>query len=222
MNRIEAVLFDLDGTLLDSAPDFHLVINKMLQSRNRDLISLAALKHQVSNGARAMVRYTFPQVTTDTELESLKTEFLALYLKNINRKSCLYPGVEQVIRFLEANSISWGIVTNKPEHYTTPIIAHFQCFEGAKVVICPDHVKHTKPHPEPLFLACRKMSISADNCCYIGDHERDIIAGKAANMYTIGCNYGYLNENEDSNAWQADALVEHPLHIIEQLKTQFA
>ncbi|MEH6444383.1 MAG: HAD-IA family hydrolase [Oceanospirillaceae bacterium] len=222
MNKIEAVLFDLDGTLLDSAPDFHLVINEMLQTRNRDLISLAALKHQVSNGARAMVKYAFAEAATTIELESLKAEFLALYFERINQKSYLYAGIEQVISFLETNHISWGIVTNKPEYYTTPIITHFPCFAGAKVVICPDHVKHTKPDPEPLFLACEKMSISADKCCYIGDHERDIIAGKAANMYTIGCNYGYLNENEDSSAWQADALVDQPLHIIEQLKTQLA
>lgn len=218
MAKIEAVLFDLDGTLLDSALDFHFVINQMLEQRDRPSLSLECLKHHVSNGARAMVSYAFGMDNTDPQFEPLKAEFLQKYLQHLNVKSVLYPGIGQVLDFLQSHCIPWGVVTNKPELYTELIMHHQQLHDRAAVVICPDHVLNTKPDPEPLFLACQKMSVQAHNCCYIGDHIRDIEAGNSAGMTTIGCNYGYLNKDELSSQWGANFLVDQPLQIIDIIK----
>ncbi|MCJ8339618.1 MAG: HAD-IA family hydrolase [Pseudomonadales bacterium] len=215
MPKIAAVLFDLDGTLLDSALDFHFVINQMLRQRGRQNLVLENLKHYVSNGARAMVSYAFDIDDKHPQFESLKTEFLQQYLQHLNVKSVLYPGVSQLIDFLHSHSIPWGVVTNKPALYTDLIMRHQQLSDRAAAVICPDHVSKTKPDPEPLFLACQQMQVEAKYCCYVGDHIRDIQAGNSAGMKTIGCNYGYLNKNEQSSSWGADFTVEHPRQIID-------
>lgn len=217
MNKPQAVLFDLDGTLLDSAPDFLLVINNMLAARSAAPLSLDQLRYQVSNGARAMVRFAFGEVS-EAAFEALKQEFLDSYLKVINQRSLLYPGIVELLNDLQQQDIRWGIVTNKPERYTTPIVEHFGWRSHAAAVICPDHVKHTKPNPEPLLLACQQMGVLPENCWYLGDHLRDIEAGNAANMYSIGCRYGYLNENEDPDLWRADQLISSPLEIIDKIK----
>ena len=222
MRKLQAILFDLDGTLLDSAPDFLLVINKMLATRALDQIQLADIEYQVSNGARAMVYQAFKNRLEAAELEAvleaLKAEFLAGYCQQINKASALYPGVDQLLSFLSEHVIPWGIVTNKPELYTTAIVRHFSLDINASAIVCPDHVKHTKPNPEPLLLACQQMSVAPQNTWYVGDHLRDIQAGKAAGMLTIGCNYGYLNKNEKISDWNADYTVEHADQITQLIK----
>ena len=215
MPKIAAVLFDLDGTLLDSALDFHFVINQMLEQRGRQNLPLENLKHYVSNGARAMVSYAFDIDDKHPQFESLKTEFLQQYLQHLNVKSVLYPGVTQLKDFLHSHSIPWGVVTNKPALYTDLIMRQQQLSDHAAAVICPDHVSKTKPDPEPLFLACQQMQVEAENCCYVGDHIRDIQAGNSAGMKTIGCNYGYLNKGEQSSSWGADFTVDQPRQIID-------
>ena len=222
MKKLQAILFDLDGTLLHSAPDFLLVINQMLASRALDQIQLVDIKYQVSNGARAMVHHAFKNTLEAAELEdvleALKAEFLAGYCQQINKASVLYPGVDQLLNFLGEHFIPWGIVTNKPELYTNAIARHFTLDINASAIVCPDHVKHTKPDPEPLLLACQKMSVAPQNTWYVGDHLRDIQAGKAAGMLTIGCNYGYLNKEEKISDWNADYIVEHPDQITQLIK----
>ncbi|EPJ48952.1 MAG: hypothetical protein OFPI_26840 [Osedax symbiont Rs2] len=220
MAKIEAVLFDLDGTLLDSALDFHFVINQMLAERGKASLSLENLQHHVSNGARAMISYAFNIDNTNAQFEPLKAEFLNKYLQHLNVKSVLYPGVEQVLDFLQKHCIPWGVVTNKPQLYTELIMHHQQLHKRAAVVICPDHVRNPKPNPEGLLLACQKISVAAHNCCYVGDHIRDIEAGSSAGVTTIGCSYGYLNKDEQSAHWGADFLVEQPLQIINIIRRQ--
>lgn len=220
MSKIDAVLFDLDGTLLDSAPDFLLVINQMLATRGKAQITLSDIKFQVSNGARAMVSYAFDLDQKSMDFEPLKTEFLKHYLLQLNTASSLYKGIIELLEFLESRSILWGVVTNKPELYTTPIMQFFALDTRAAAIICPDHVTHTKPNPEPLFLACQQMSVNTAHTWYVGDHLRDIQAGKAAGMKTVGCNYGYLNENEDSLSWNADFTVNNAQQIIDLIKKQ--
>ncbi|EPJ44944.1 MAG: hypothetical protein OFPII_30880 [Osedax symbiont Rs1] len=218
MHKPTAVLFDLDGTLLDSAPDFHYVINLMLAIEKKPPISLAAIKHQVSNGARAMISFAFDLEENQLGFDSYKNDFLNLYFIHLNKKSRLYQGVSELIHTLEKNQILWGIVTNKPERFTAPILEHFQLKSRAAVIICPDHVKRAKPDPEALYLACKKMSIASHNCWYVGDHLRDIQAGAAASMRTIGCTYGYLNSSEDYASWGADSIIDHPLQLIDLLQ----
>ncbi len=217
MKQLDAVLFDLDGTLLDSAPDFLSVTNQMLSKRGKPLLTLAQLQFQVSNGARAMVRFAFDDAS-DMQFEALKQEFLDTYLASINQSSLLYPGINTLLNYLEENEIAWGVVTNKPSLYTDHVVEHFGWKNRAAVVICPDHVTRTKPDPEPLLLACKRMQTTPDKCIYVGDHLRDIEAAQGANMHSIGCEYGYLNENENATTWQADHLVDNPLAIIDYLE----
>ena len=219
MKQLDAVLFDLDGTLLDSAPDFLLVTNQMLTKRNKPALTLEQLQFQVSNGARAMVRFAFEDADKEQgQFEELKQEFLDTYLACINQRAQLYPGINNLLSYLEENNIVWGVVTNKPALYTDHVVEHFGWRTRAAVVICPDHVKHTKPNPEPLHLACNILKTTTDKCIYLGDHIRDIQAAQAANMHSIGCEYGYLNEDENAETWGANHLVATPMAVIDYLK----
>lgn len=220
MTKIEAVLFDLDGTLLDSALDFHFVLNAMLSQQQKPSISLQTLKQQVSNGARAMVSTAFSINEQSANFAPLKEQFLNNYLNNINVKSQLYPGVDDVLDYLDTHCIPWAVVTNKPEIYTDIILKHFKLDERSASTVCPDHVTNSKPDPEALFLACEHMSVTAENCWYVGDHIRDIQAGKAAGMYTVGCQYGYLNHNEKAIDWQSDIIINQPIELIAHIEQQ--
>jgi phosphoglycolate phosphatase len=220
MTKIEAVLFDLDGTLLDSALDFHFVLNNMLDQQQKPPISLQTLKQQVSNGARAMVSTAFNINENSANFEALKTQFLSDYLNNINEKSQLYPGIDKVLNFLDTHNIPWAVVTNKPETYTNIILKHFKLDSRSASTVCPDHVKNSKPDPEALFLACKQMSVAPENCWYVGDHMRDIQAGKAADMLTVGCGYGYLNDNEKATDWQSDIVINKPIELIAHIEQQ--
>lgn len=221
MTQIQAVLFDLDGTLLDSALDFHFVLNQMLAQQQRPAISLQTVRQQVSNGARAMVSTAFNISEDSAEFETIKANFLNSYLENINAKSQLYPGIDKVLGFLDDHKIPWAIVTNKPEVYTQSILKHFNLDKRCASTICPDHVTHSKPDPEALFLACEQMSVTAKNCWYVGDHLRDIQAAKAAAMHSVGCQYGYLNLGESAANWQPNIVINEPIELITHLEQQF-
>lgn len=214
MKDIKAILFDLDGTLLDSAPDFLYIINLMLAQHSQKPISLTTVTQQASNGANAMLATAFKIKANSDELILLKAEFLEHYLDLINTKSGLYPGVSQLLNHLDEQDILWGVVTNKPSRYTDLIMDHFKLTDRTAAIICPDHVQHPKPNPQSLFLAAARLGISYANTWYVGDHLRDIQAGKAAQMTTVGCRYGYLNETDDSQTWGADFLIDQPQQLI--------
>ena len=215
--KIQAILFDLDGTLLDSAPDFLWIINQMLTRRAKLCINLAVITEQASNGVLAMLASAFKLTPEHPDLASLKQEFLQLYSSHLNKKSHLYKGVDELLDYIEARGLLWAVVTNKPALYTHPILDHFKLSQRAGAIICPEHVNKTKPDPEPLLLACTQMSVAAENCWYIGDHLRDIEAGNAANMITVGCQYGYLSPADDSQSWGADFLIKQPTQLISLL-----
>jgi phosphoglycolate phosphatase len=219
MHKPSAVLFDLDGTLLDSALDFHFVINQMLAQENKPPINVSQLRQQVSNGARAMVSFAFKINPQSEEFEQYKSRFLDNYLTYINKKSSLYPGVIELLSYLEHKHIQWAIVTNKPALYTRPILDYFELSDRVSATICPDHVTVAKPDPQGLLLACRKMAVAAQHCWYVGDHLRDIQAGLAAGMFTVGCNYGYLNPDENSKNWGADLLIDSPMQLINAIES---
>lgn len=209
-----AVLLDLDGTLIDTAPDFHWVINQLLAEENRAPISYEFLRRYVSNGARAMVEAAFDFKEGEEEFKRLHARMLDIYLTHLDVDSQLFPGMDTFLSWLEEMRIPWGIVTNKPVLYTTPVVQGLQLNNRASSVICPDHVKNRKPHPEALFLACSELNAPPKNSIYIGDHIRDIEAGNRASMTTIAATYGYLNEHEDPASWQAD----HAVHCATELK----
>lgn len=203
-----SVLFDLDGTLIDTAPDFHWVINQLLREEQKQPVTYEYIRGFVSNGARAMVAAAFGLKEGDEGFDQLHQRMLALYLEHLDVDSKLFPGLNNCLNWLTEHDIPWGIVTNKPELYTTPVMQGLGLAEKASTVICPDHVTERKPHPEALFLACSQIDCKAEQSIYVGDHIRDIQAGNRAGMTTIAATYGYIDDQEDPQDWLADHYIE--------------
>ncbi|MBA4502504.1 HAD family hydrolase [Marinobacterium marinum] len=204
MNAATAVLFDLDGTLLDTARDFHLIINRMLTEAGRPAIEYDSLRSQVSNGARAMVSHAFG-ISPDADLfPDLHQQLLDYYAEQLLVSSSLFPGMPELLDWLERHNIPWGIVTNKPERFTRPLLKALNLEHRCGSIICPENVSKTKPDPEGLLLACRQLNATPEQSLYIGDHVRDIEAGRAARMQTVAAGWGYLNPGETAEQWHSD------------------
>ena len=208
MLDFKALLFDLDGTLLDTAPDFIIAVNKQLERHGRDPLVGNAIRTSVTHGSIGIIESAYNIKQNHPEFESLKEEFLELYLGNIAEKTNLFDGLQQVLETCQQRNIPWGVVTNKPLRYTTPLMAALGLDEQSATTICPDHVTNPKPDPEALILACSQINIAPNDCLYVGDHIRDIQAGKSAGMRTIAAAWGYIEEFEDISQWQADMIVK--------------
>jgi len=208
MKRLKAVLFDLDGTLLDTAPDFVLTLNEMLSRHEKPCIAAERIRNTVSQGARALVTLGFGLKEEDEGFDVLRQELLDTYAKNLSAKSQLFPGIYDLLSRLSDQNIVWGVATNKPETFTTPLMAALSLPSEPYIVICPDHVQAPKPHPESLFMACEAASCSVDEAIYVGDHLRDIECGANAGMDTIAAAYGYVAEDDCAESWGATYLVE--------------
>lgn len=217
-----AVLFDLDGTLIDTAADFYYVINLLLAEHQHPPMSYKVLREQVSNGARAMVGTAFALDEKDPAFAPLLKRMLELYLQHLTTKTKPFPGITELLDWLGDKEIPWGIVTNKPEVYTTPIMQGLNFQPAAGTVICPDHVSEKKPHPEAMFLACKELGVAPEHTIYIGDHRRDIEAGLRAGMQTIAASYGYLDQDEDINTWNSHFQVDHAKDIRPILETIYS
>lgn len=200
----QGVLFDLDGTLIDTAEDFILCLNDLRKADKLAPLPADEIRKVVSDGARAMIKLAFGINETDTGFEEKKQQFLDLYLNNIARKSSLFNGLDKTLEWCEANQIPWGIVTNKPRLYSEALLDALQLSDRINTLVCPDDVTHTKPDPEPLFKACSHIKLPPQQCLYVGDHARDIEAGKRANMATIAAAYGYIHSEDEAQSWQAD------------------
>ncbi|WP_066801720.1 HAD family hydrolase [Moraxella oblonga] len=212
---IQAILFDLDGTLIDTAPDFIRIIKIMCQKHSHPCPTDEAIRQQVSAGARAMVRLMFGDelaqaANTDERLLAYRQEFLDLYEKDICVDSRLFDGLDELLQTLENKGIAWGIVTNKPRYLAQNLLDKLNLTKRCAVLVCPDDVVNTKPDPEPMFLACRQLDIDPKNAIYIGDHIRDIQAGQSAGMMTVVAGFGYIVPDENPQDWGADVLVETP------------
>lgn len=208
---IKAVLFDLDGTLIDTAADFVRIIQAMCREQNRPVVDAAAIRSQVSEGGRAMVKLVFPELDVDDPiLWQHRQDFLDRYGADIAVDTTLFAGMDTLLQQLEQRAIPWGIVTNKPRWLSEALLQALALTERCQVLVCPEDVQHTKPDPEPMFLAAKQLDIAAKDIIYIGDHPRDIDAGKAANMPTVLAAYGYLPPDRaaDLVSWQADYIVE--------------
>lgn len=203
--RPEAVLFDLDGTLIDTAPDFVRVLNELRLKYNRPALPYEAIRVAVSAGARAMIQVGFPEYAVDSdEFSALRAEFLANYALGLAQESQLFAGMDTLLAHLENESIPWGIVTNKPRIYSEALLAGLHLDHRCQVLVCPDDVSQTKPHPEPMYLACQQLKVTPAQTIYVGDHIRDIQAGNNAGMTTIAVGFGYIPEHEDIADWQAN------------------
>lgn len=207
---MKAVLFDLDGTLIDTAADFIRIIQDMCRAENRPIVDAALIRTQVSEGARAMVKLVYPEMDVqDPIFLAHRQRFLDLYGEDIAVDTDLFEGMYPLLADLESKNIPWGIVTNKPRWLSEALLKALNLTERCAVLVCPEDVKHTKPDPEPMFLAAKQIEIPAEACIYVGDHPRDIDAGRHAGMYTILAAYGYLplDHKDDLTAWQADCIV---------------
>ncbi len=219
---LKAVLFDLDGTLLDTAPDFAVVVNQLRQRHGKSPLDYASIRATVSHGARALVTLAFQHQQGDEGFESLRLELLQLYSEHLAVKTTAFPGISELLLWLDQEKLPWGIVTNKPRRYAEPILTALQLDSRCHVLICPDDVTHTKPNPESLLLACEEINCRADQTIYLGDQRRDIEAGQNAGMQTIAANYGYIDADDPTTNWQADFYVDHASEIKPLLERHFS
>ena len=211
-----AVLFDLDGTLVDTAPDFVRVLNDLRLKYGRPALAYDEIRVAVSAGARAMIQVGFPEYALDSpEFAALRQEFLDNYSLGLAQESRLFSGMEDLLTALESRNIPWGIVTNKPRIYSVPLLAGLALNERCQVLVCPDDVSQTKPHPEPMYLACNTLSVAPEHTIYVGDHIRDIQAGNNAGMKPIAVGFGYIPSHENINDWQADYCVDTVAALIQ-------
>ena len=205
---IECVLFDLDGTLVDTAPDFAAVVNKLLIENQKKPIATDLIYQTVSDGAKALVTLAFGIDESHEDFANLNQRLLDLYYEELaETKAVLYPGMERLLSRIEEVDIKWGIVTNKPEKYTLKLLEKLNLTQRCKSVVCPDHVTFSKPHPESILLACEQLNVSTERVVYLGDHIRDIQAAKNADVIAIAAAYGYLKKDAKAEDWYADFVI---------------
>jgi 2-phosphoglycolate phosphatase len=208
MLEFKALLFDLDGTLLDTAPDFISALNKQLELHGRAPLPDHAIRTSVTNGSIGLIQDGFGMAPDHPQFEILREEFLELYFANLADKTALFAGLQLVLDDCAARNIPWGVVTNKPWRYTESAMVQLGLMDAAATVICPDHVKHAKPDPESILLACSEIATAPQDCLYVGDHVRDIDAGRAAGTRNIAAAWGYIETSENIHNWQADWIVD--------------
>ena len=215
---VQAVLFDLDGTLIDSAPDLGAAADKMRTSRGLPSLPLESYRPMAGAGARGMLGVAFGMTPEHPEFLDYREEFFVNYENAMTERTVIFDGVAAVLQALQAMGIPWGVVTNKSQRFTLPLTAGMPLFASASVVISGDTTAHSKPHPEPLFEAARRLGFEPQRCVYVGDDERDIVAGRAAGMGTVAATYGYLGAT-DISLWQADAHIDLPLQLLKLIET---
>jgi len=214
---IRGVLFDLDGTLIDSAPDLAGAANRLRAEHGLEPLPLDMLRPMVGSGARGMVGVAFGVAPGDARFESLRDAFLAHYEAGLLERTQPFEGVAQMLSALDAAGIAWGIVTNKATRFTAPIVAGLGLAQRAGVVVCGDTTPHSKPHPEPLLHAARALALPPAHVVYVGDDLRDAQAARAAGMPMLAATWGYLGLGEPVHDWGADALVDAPSQLLDWL-----
>jgi phosphoglycolate phosphatase len=207
MKNINSVLFDLDGTLLDTVHDLACALNIVLTRHQRPVLSVEKIRPIAGHGYRAMLKLA--------ELnESAGQQILEEYQKHLLDSTCLFPGMDDVLTYLDDQHIPWGIVTNKPERFTLKIVNGLQLSHRASCVISGDSLKNSKPHPEPILHACKLMQREPKNCLFVGDAKIDILASIAAGTASLVALYGYIPDGENPETWGATGMIQHPSEII--------
>ena len=215
--EVDAVLFDLDGTLADTAPDLGAALNRVRRDRGLDPVPLETLRSSSSHGARGLLRTGMGVLPEHSDYVALRDAFLAQYESALCVDTVLFADVEALLDAIEARSLKWGIVTNKATRYTTPLIARLGLDKRTTAVVCGDTTPHPKPHPAPLLAAAGMLGVAPERCVYVGDAERDVTAGIAAGMRTIVACYGYIEAHESPDSWPADGRIHHPAGLLDWL-----
>ena len=216
--RLRAVIFDLDGTLIDTADDFIPVVQQLRAEYGRPPMDTQRIRSSVSNGSRALVKLALDLSEEDSRFEAHRQRLLTLYGETLGLHASPYPGVAALLAQLNDKNIAWGIATNKPREYTVPLLAKLGLSPAS--VVCPDDVAQAKPHPESLEKGCRELHCDISEAIYLGDHLRDIQAGKRAGMYTIAAAYGYIESGDSAHSWGADAVAQRSDDLTELLFPQ--
>jgi 2-phosphoglycolate phosphatase len=205
---LRAVIFDLDGTLIDTASEFVVVVQALRAEHDLPPLPEARIRASVSNGATALVKLALEIDDNAPEFEPRRQRLLELYSEVLGTSARPYPGIAELLSALEAQGIRWGIATNKPRPYTLPLLERLELRPAAGSVVCPEDVSQRKPHPESLYLNCRQLGCSPASAIYVGDHRRDIEAGRRAGMHTIAALYGYIEADDDPASWGAHRSVQ--------------
>ncbi len=218
-SQAQAVLFDLDGTLIDSAPDLGAAADQMRTDRGMPSLPLEQYRPLAWAGARGMLGVAFGMTPEHPDFPALREEFFRNYERRMTQLTYAFAGVAELIDLLRACGLAWGVVTNKSMRFTGPLTRAMPLFASAGTVVGGDTTPHAKPHPAPLLEAARQLGLPPAACVYVGDDERDIMAGRAAGMPTVAATYGYLGGNADTVTWGADARIDSPLDLLALLQT---
>jgi phosphoglycolate phosphatase len=217
MTDRRTLLFDLDGTLLDTAPDMAYALNRLLSERQYEPLPFEHIRGHVSHGANALTRLGFQVAPDEPAFASLRKRFLEIYADNLCRETRLFSGMESILERCERIGTAWGVVTNKPSFLTDPLLRRLGLWDRAACVVSGDTLDRRKPHPEPLLHACRIAGGAPDRCIYVGDAERDIEAGRRAGMTTLVATFGYLTNSDRPEDWGADGLLRDPVDLLHWL-----
>lgn len=216
---LAAVFFDLDGTLLNTAPDLITALNQALLHFGFSSVSEPEITPFISYGALAMIEQSVPAHTDENRKNEILNWLIDYYENHIADFTQPYEGMLTILDTLDEHAIPWGIVTNKRERLAIPLMKALNLFERSACLICGDTTAHSKPHPEPMLAACKQVEVSAKQCIYIGDAQHDITAGNYVNMKTFAATYGFLKADDTPESWGADVLIDHPLQILDWIKT---
>jgi phosphoglycolate phosphatase len=214
-HTLKAVIFDLDGTLVDTADEFVPVVQTLRAEHGRPEMDPQLIRASVSNGARALVSLGLDMDENAPEFESKRLRLLELYSQVLGTIAAPYPGIESLLARLQNDGITWGISTNKPRAYTEPLLTRLNIQPPPGSVVCPDDITNRKPHPESLYRNCHDLKCAPHEAIYIGDHLRDIEAGRRAGMYTIAAAYGYIEESDDPQRWGANVQAQSSHDLLE-------
>lgn len=206
-----ALLFDLDGTLVDTAPDMVQALDRLLGEQGREASDYAFARAHVSRGALGLVQAGFPDVQDEASRETLRQRFLELYGERVCRDSVLFDGLDPILRAVEAApDLTWGVVTNKPRWLAEPLLEAMGLRARSACLVCGDTLARRKPHPDPLLHACELLDVAPAQSVYVGDDKRDVLAARAAAMPSIAAGWGYIGPGESAHAWGADWTADAP------------
>ncbi|GAB4294583.1 MAG: phosphoglycolate phosphatase [Thiohalomonadaceae bacterium] len=214
---LRTILFDLDGTLADTAPDLAYALNQTLEYAGRAPLPFATIRPVVSHGGTALLQLGFGEALPRDEFDHLRDFFLDIYRNNLTRDTRLFPGMTELLDAIEARGLNWGVVTNKPAWLTEPLMAELGLTRRAVTIISGDTLPERKPHPAPMLRACQEAGSTAGECLYLGDAERDIAAGRNAGMHTVVALYGYIGTDDEPRDWGADGMIAAPQDLLRWL-----